>query len=687
MPLRASHAADEQVRRALARASLPSLDEFSGEQVRRALAARAGGTRDKREEKEEREAVADAAAVRAAIANDWLAAAAARAAGLEESRLEESPTRSSSPKPGSVSCCEPRVSPRDWVESDAGLRVVGWIAGTAGAAALVGIALRGSVARRTPRLGSPCQGSSKAVPRVAHLAATFGQRRQHFLGRRVWRVTDSPAPSAAMTLAAGAHVYLNFMSLAQQDASRWPGYQSDPRTYRLFAAARYARFRALQLQHPHKHLVPTRDISAAWAADLLRPTEYVHWDSGGEKWLFHQQHRLLQSGQLFAQHSHTEDTWSAPKAICAAGALGLFEMCLQPAVGSSFPCWLPFLGLPLGFRTNSTTGVDASPQTALGLSVSAFDQTGDGILTSKDRREALKRWKAGYDVTARIWKENFGEPFRLDDHELNNALSGTSAESFTEADHRLADAMASQEQFNSRILALGPQVVDGGYIAQAVQRYFDFLELARQQPGRLLVPTLDIDLVWHVHQLSPADYRDDCQELLGRPLSHDTSHGTQDLAAAFQQTQAAWEDTFDAPMLRPAAAPSRENKKSGRATNSSKLDDQKHTHAGGGYAGCGSCGFGDSHFHSTLGHQHVEAQMVQAADLRTASGPSDWANGTVQIDNFAVDVPGDDGGSVWTEIGAGVDVGGGGGDVGGGVGGDAGAGCGAGCGGGCGGGF
>jgi len=280
-------------------------------------------------------------------------------------------------------------------------------------------------------------------------------------------------------------------------------------------------------------------------------------------------------------------------------------------------------------------------------------------------------------VTARIWEAHVGTPFRLDDDQLNRALACASVESFTKADHRLADAMASQERFNSRILALGPQVVNDGYIATAVQRYFDFLELARQQPSHLLVPTLDIDLIWHVHQLSPVDYRDDCQELLGRPLSHDTSHGSADLAAAFQQTQAAWEHAFHAPMVRPATGRSPETKKSERA--SSKLEDQKHTH--GGYIGCGSCGFGDSHFHSTLGHQHTEAQIVQA---RATSGPSDWADGMVQIDNFGVDVTGGDGGNVWTEIGAGADVGGVGGDVGGG---DVGGGCGGGCGGGgCGGG-
>ena len=70
---------------------------------------------------------------------------------------------------------------------------------------------------------------------------------------------------------------------------------TDMEYYRV-AASRYTWFRKLQLEHPDKRLVPSRDISAAWAADLLRPSEYDHPQGHGDEWLFHQQHRLLQSG-------------------------------------------------------------------------------------------------------------------------------------------------------------------------------------------------------------------------------------------------------------------------------------------------------------------------------------------------------------------------------------------------------
>ena len=80
---------------------------------------------------------------------------------------------------------------------------------------------------------------------------------------------------------------------------------------------------------------------------------------------------------------------------------------------------------------------------------------------------------------------------------------------------KLADAVASQASFVGRILALGPRIITDEWIDRAISRYADFLQLARDHPREVLVPTLDIDLIWHAHMLSPLDYRDDCHALLG----------------------------------------------------------------------------------------------------------------------------------------------------------------------------
>ena len=43
-----------------------------------------------------------------------------------------------------------------------------------------------------------------------------------------------------------------------------------------------------------------------------------------------------------------------------------------------------------------------------------------------------------------------------------------------------------------------------------------FLDLTSSSPASFFVPTLDIDLVWHTHQLMPEKYSSDCEEYLKR---------------------------------------------------------------------------------------------------------------------------------------------------------------------------
>jgi hypothetical protein len=43
-----------------------------------------------------------------------------------------------------------------------------------------------------------------------------------------------------------------------------------------------------------------------------------------------------------------------------------------------------------------------------------------------------------------------------------------------------------------------------------------FLDLMSTTPGSFLVPTLDIDLVWHTHQLMTFKYETDCREFVKR---------------------------------------------------------------------------------------------------------------------------------------------------------------------------
>jgi hypothetical protein len=63
------------------------------------------------------------------------------------------------------------------------------------------------------------------------------------------------------------------------------------------------------------------------------------------------------------------------------------------------------------------------------------------------------------------------------------------------------------------------------FLEEALARYKGFLYLIKmnQEKGMQLfrVPTYDVDLMWHTHQLLPVTYHNDMLKLLGRVLEHD----------------------------------------------------------------------------------------------------------------------------------------------------------------------
>ncbi|KAI0049887.1 hypothetical protein FA95DRAFT_1488384 [Auriscalpium vulgare] len=75
-------------------------------------------------------------------------------------------------------------------------------------------------------------------------------------------------------------------------------------------------------------------------------------------------------------------------------------------------------------------------------------------------------------------------------------------------------------------------------------RYHAFLDLMSSLPSSFLVPTLDIDLVWHTHQLTGPCYQRDCKAYVGRYVNHDDKVEETHLANAFDLTCRAWFDRF-----------------------------------------------------------------------------------------------------------------------------------------------
>ncbi|KIM29339.1 hypothetical protein M408DRAFT_328973 [Serendipita vermifera MAFF 305830] len=84
-------------------------------------------------------------------------------------------------------------------------------------------------------------------------------------------------------------------------------------------------------------------------------------------------------------------------------------------------------------------------------------------------------------------------------------------------------------------------------LVRSIARYHAFLDLMRAHPTTLLVPTLDIDLAWHSHQLKGEAYRESTLKYLYRTPNHDDSVESFVLAKGYDSTAKAWKKRFGVP--------------------------------------------------------------------------------------------------------------------------------------------
>ncbi|KAG6811928.1 hypothetical protein H0H93_014102, partial [Arthromyces matolae] len=66
-------------------------------------------------------------------------------------------------------------------------------------------------------------------------------------------------------------------------------------------------------------------------------------------------------------------------------------------------------------------------------------------------------------------------------------------------------------------------------------------------PASFYVPTLDIDLAWHTHQLLGETYQSNCQLYVGRYVDHDDKVEENVLSTSFDLTCRAWLDRYGIP--------------------------------------------------------------------------------------------------------------------------------------------
>ncbi|KAJ7073231.1 hypothetical protein B0H15DRAFT_957375 [Mycena belliarum] len=81
-------------------------------------------------------------------------------------------------------------------------------------------------------------------------------------------------------------------------------------------------------------------------------------------------------------------------------------------------------------------------------------------------------------------------------------------------------------------------------LQRIIARYHAFLTLMLVSPGSFFVPTLDIDLAWHTHQLMASKYSRDTLKHVGRFIDHDDNVDGSELSSSFETTCRAWEDRY-----------------------------------------------------------------------------------------------------------------------------------------------
>ncbi|KAG9006792.1 hypothetical protein FRB90_009736, partial [Tulasnella sp. 427] len=109
----------------------------------------------------------------------------------------------------------------------------------------------------------------------------------------------------------------------------------------------------------------------------------------------------------------------------------------------------------------------------------------------------------------------------------------------------LESAVHRQASFIEKVVRLGwSEGSTDEFLTNCIQRYGCFLELVKAGNVHSLVPTLDIDLAWHTHQLKGSKYCKETKELLGHVLNHDDSIAETELTKSFDETTTAWKVRF-----------------------------------------------------------------------------------------------------------------------------------------------
>ncbi|KAG9040312.1 hypothetical protein FS837_000813, partial [Tulasnella sp. UAMH 9824] len=141
------------------------------------------------------------------------------------------------------------------------------------------------------------------------------------------------------------------------------------------------------------------------------------------------------------------------------------------------------------------------------------------------------------------------KPFVPTPRPLNIILSAYQVPGTPSVD--LASAVIRQMNFTEKMVQLGFTEPgrwedDNDTLTRCVVRYHHFLDLMSSAGGKFAVPTLDIDLAWHTHQLKCESYRK-LKDIVGIVPDHDDKVNQGALSDAYDKTAETWKERFGVP--------------------------------------------------------------------------------------------------------------------------------------------
>jgi len=109
----------------------------------------------------------------------------------------------------------------------------------------------------------------------------------------------------------------------------------------------------------------------------------------------------------------------------------------------------------------------------------------------------------------------------------------------------LVKGMYRQLDFVNKICVNFQYWNDEAILTASIARYFKFMNLMKSYGKRMmLVPTMDIDLVWHTHQTHASDYYTCCWSYFKHLIDHDDTIPSCDLHVAYTHTFISWSRAY-----------------------------------------------------------------------------------------------------------------------------------------------